>query len=269
MSANGLEKGERRYWNAIGEAWGDDHPQLLWRAHSDAVNRRLLSAWLPVGARGRLLKTDGFDEAVAEGVAAALADRCERLVVTDLAVETLRRAAPRLPTGPPVVADARSLPFRDASCDTVVSLSTLDHFATRGELITSLRELRRVCAPGATLVLTLDNPRNPILRLRGAIPYRLLHRVGLAPYFVGVNLAPDGLRAAVDDAGFVVEQVRAILHVPRVLAIPLTRQVARLAGARGRARWLRVLAAFEDLERWPTRFWTGHFTAVRARVPDA
>ncbi len=258
---------EIRYWDSVGAAWGRDHPQRLWRAHADAVNRRLVEAWIPASGEGHLLKTDGFDEAVAEGVSEALRGRCARFTVIDLAPETLRRAAPRLHSGRPTAADVRALPFPDASFDTVLSLSTLDHFATREELIGSLCELRRVSAPGATLVLTLDNPQNPMLSLRGALPYAWLNRIGVVPYYVGVNLSPTALRGAIESAGFVVEEVRAMLHVPRVLAIPLSRVVQRFASDRGRARWLRWLAAFESLERLPTRFVTGHFVAVRARVP--
>lgn len=256
-----------RYWEAIGKGWVRERPQRTWRAHSDAVNRRLLSDWLPAVREGRLLKTDSFDEAVSEGVADVLVARCRHYTGIDVAPETLRRTAKRLAHGSLAAADVRRLPFRAGSFDTVVSLSTLDHFATRAELIGSLRELRRVSAPGATLVLTLDNPSNPLLWLRGALPYRFLNRAGLVPYYVGVTLAPAELCRAVEEAGFAVEETRAILHVPRVLAIALGRWLARWTDGPARARWLRGLMAFERLGHLPTRLRTGHFVAVRARVP--
>ena len=91
MTSRDPEAGdEGRYWDAIGKEWGRDRPPRLWRAHSDAVNRKLLAAWLPPSQQGRLLKTDGFDEAVAEGVVEMLLTRCRRLTVIDLARETLR-----------------------------------------------------------------------------------------------------------------------------------------------------------------------------------
>ena len=56
--------------------------------------------------------------------------------------------------------------FPPASFDVVLSTSTLDHFDRRDEIAVALAELRRVLADGGRLLVTLDNPANPILRLR-------------------------------------------------------------------------------------------------------
>jgi SAM-dependent methyltransferase len=255
------------YWNAIAAHWYQKRPQRLWRLHSDAVNARLIEAWLPVSDRGRLLKTDAFDEAVSGGIAASLGARCRQFVAADIATAVLRAAKGRVGEGGVVAADARSLPFATGSFDTVVSLSTLDHFRTEAELLASLSELRRISSPGAVLVLTLDNPKNPIIGLRGALPLSWLQRLGLVPYFVGANLGPARLREAIAEAGFEVEQETALVHVPRSLAIALGYLVERWGGPRLSAWWLRRLMSFERLGGYSTRFWTGHFVAIRARVP--
>jgi len=39
----------------------------LWRHHSDRINTALLRRWLPPNRIDLLLKTDLFDEAIAEG----------------------------------------------------------------------------------------------------------------------------------------------------------------------------------------------------------
>jgi SAM-dependent methyltransferase len=166
-------------------------------------------------------------------------------------------------------ADARSLPFASGSFATVVSLSTLDHFENEAELMVSLAELRRVCSPGGRLVLTLDNPTNPLIWLRGALPYSWLSRTGIVPYFVGANLDARRLSSALRSLGFEIEAQKALVHVPRVLAIAACRALERSRSLRLRRAWLALLMRFEALERWPTRFVTGHFVAIRARTPRA
>ena len=237
-------------WDAVVRSWRETPATSLLRAYSDAANRRLLERWLPARA-GRVLKTDVFDEAVAEGLAPFLAGRAETVVAIDAspaAVEAARRRHPGLDAR---VADVRELPFEDGSFDVVVSTSTLDHFPSRADIDTGLRELHRVLAPDGLAVVTLDNPWNPLVALRNALPVR---PHALVPYYVGATLGPRGLRAALAGAGFVVEEVTAVLHAPRLVA-----RVLRPP--------LRLLLAAERLERWPTRFLSGQFVAARARRP--
>jgi SAM-dependent methyltransferase len=158
-------------WDAVVRAWRETPATLLLRAYSDAANRRLLERWVPTRA-GRVLKTDVFDEAVAEGLAPFLARRADALVAIDAspaAVEAARRRRPELDAR---VADVRSLPFEDGSFDVVVSTSTLDHFQARADIDTALLELGRVLAPGGLAVVTLDNPWNPLVALRNGPPGR-------------------------------------------------------------------------------------------------
>jgi SAM-dependent methyltransferase len=237
-------------WDAVVRSWRETPGTSLLRAYSDAANRRLLERWLPDRA-GTVLKTDVFDEAVAEGLAPFLAGRAEAVVAIDAspaAVAAARRQHPGLDAR---VADVRALPFEDGSFDVVVSTSTLDHFPARAGIDTALRELHRVLAAGGLAVVTLDNPWNPLVALRNALPARPR---ALVPYYVGETLGPRAFRAALADAGFAVEEVAAVLHVPRLAARALRPP-------------LRLLLSAERLERWPTRFLTGQFVAVRARRP--
>jgi SAM-dependent methyltransferase len=237
-------------WDAVLASWRETRGAALLRAYSDAANRRLLERWLPARA-GRVLKTDVFDEAVAKGLAPFLAGRAEALVAVDASPATIEAARRRHPGLDARVADVRSLPFEDGSFDVVVSTSTLDHFSARAGIDTALRELRRVLAPGGLAVVTLDNPWNPLVALRNALPAR---PHALVPYYVGATLGPRGLRAALAAAGFAVEELAAVMHAPRLAARALRPP-------------LRFLLAAERLERWPTRFLTGQFVAARARRP--
>jgi SAM-dependent methyltransferase len=237
-------------WDAVVRSWRETRGTSLLRAYSDAANRRLLERWLPVRA-GRVLKTDVFDEAVAEGLAPFLERRADTLVAIDASPAAVAAAQRRHPELDARVADVRVLPFEGGSFDAVVSTSTLDHFAARPDIDTALRELHRVLAPGGLAVVTLDNPWNPLVALRNALPARPL---ALVPYYVGPTLGPRALRAALAEAGFAVEELAAVLHVPRLAARALRPP-------------LRLLLAAERLERWPTRFLTGQFVAARARRP--
>jgi len=256
------------YWDDVAAAWPVSR-DALWRRHSDAVNIALCRRWLPTHVR-RLLKTDAFDEASSTGLwpwLIGIADAVETIDHSPTVAARARRQQPRLSA---TAADVRSLPFVDRSFDAIVSNSTLDHFVEADAIGESLLELRRVLVPGGRLLLTLDNPANPVVALRNALPFSWLNRVRLVPYFVGATLSPRAVVRLLEDVGFDVVELTAILHCPRVFAVPAARLAGRLsARPESDTRFLRALARFEAAERWPTRFRTGHFVAVLAtRRPE-
>jgi len=250
---------DKQYWEQVGTEWQQSQPDPLWRAHSDAVNRAWLESNWPQRTVDRVLKTDMFDEAVGEGVFGLLQSRARKAVGMDIASATR----------PHVGADVRQLPFVDGAFDLVVSNSTLDHFPTEEELIASLRELRRVLRPGGELLLTLDNAANPFVALRNVLPFSLLHRLGLTPYQVGATCGPWKLRRLLRGAGFEVGEMTALLHCPRVLAVKRARAVQQSVDPARQQKFLAGLMKWERLARWPTRWWTGYFVAVRAVRNDA
>jgi SAM-dependent methyltransferase len=174
-----------------------------------------------------------------------------------------------------VHADVRALPFGDAEFAAVVSNSTLDHFDSAADITDSLREIGRVLRPGGTLVVTLDNPWNPVVALGKALPRHSLNRawlrlgrasarVGLLPYHVGATLSLPRLRRLLRSLGFDVVESDTIMHAPRAIAVIAASLVTRRASPLADDRFLRALGACEHLARWPTRAVTGHFVAVRA-----
>ena len=261
-------RGEVGYWEGVAETWRATKPQALWRAHSDAVNARLLAAWLPDRV-DRLLKTDLFDEAVGQGLYAPLAARARLVAGIDVSAGVVGAATVGHAGLRGVQADVRRLPFADGAFDVVVSNSTLDHFGSLDELIAGLEEIHRVLRDGGQLLLTLDNLANPIVALRNALPYPVVHRTGIVPYYVGASCGPRRLRRVLSDLGYDVAEITAILHSPRVLAVALGEALDRHAGPETQRRFSGWLLAFERLARWPTRFLTGHFVAVRAVRRDA
>lgn len=252
------------YWNQVAGEWQDGRDRL-WRAHSDAVNSALCQRWLPQARVRRILKTDAFDEATGEGLLPILYDRADRVDVIDCAHAVAAQAIAHHAHLRATVTDARALPFADGSFDAVVSNSTLDHFEQAESITKSLQEIHRVLVPGGRLLLTLDNPVHPIVWLRSVLPLAWLMRTGLVPYYVGATLGPAATADVLTSVGFRVVEVTAVLHCPRVLAVPVARIVARTGPDSRWTRWfLRGLEAFERAERWPSRFRTGHFVAVLA-----
>lgn len=253
-------------WDRVGAEWADQQPQRLWRMHSDLVARALIRRWFrpPLSA---VLKTDLFDEAVGEGNLSALESLTDEIHGIDIAASVVEAAGRRCQRLQAKVADVRELPYPDRRFDGVLSLSTLDHFDDGSDITRSFREIRRVLKPGGQLVLTLDNPLNPIIALRQALPSGWLRKTGLVPYHCGKTLPPRALRGIIEEAGFAVTDFSSTVHCPRVMAVAAASGVERrLGGAEGRAAraLLQILAAFECLEHLPTRWLTGHFSAVRA-----
>jgi hypothetical protein len=111
----------------------------------------------------------------------------------------------------------------------------------------------------------MDNLAHPVVALRNALPFRMLHRLNIVAYPVGATGGPGRLRRMVTDAGFEVLDMVALLHCPRALSVALARRCERRGTPRTRAQFLRRASRWEHLARWPTRYLTGHFIGINAR----
>lgn len=257
-----------QYWNNCADVFIDSDHQALWRKHADAVNISLLKQWLPDGKVERLLKTDIFDEAVGDGLYPLLTGYAKEVVIIDISRQILSSARSRYSNLNTIVADVRHIPYADNMFDVVISNSTLDHFGTSDEIIISLMEIYRVLKQNGNLLLTLDNPVNPLIALRQILPFNLLNRLGILPYYVGITCGPRRLRQILEQVGFEIIQMSTVMHCPRVFAKAMCYIVDRYTTQEIKNCFLRGLMAFEILSRWPTCFLTGHFVAVRALRRD-
>ena len=213
---------------------------------------------------GRVLKTDLFDEAFGDGLAPWFEARGHDVVACDLAFSTVSGASRKPASVAAAVADVRQLPFFTSAFDTVFSDSTLDHFDSEAGIRDSLLELHRVLQPGGTLLLTMDNPVNPIVWLRNLSP-GFWRRLGVVPYAVGATCGRRRLTRLLEQSGFDVPAAGTIMHAPRVLLVAWCRHLARHGTTRPGAWLERWLLRCEALGRLPTREITGHFVAVVAR----
>ena len=229
----------------------------------------LVKRWAAPAKCDCVLKTDLFDVAFTARPFVFDLGISGGVVGIDIASEVVVAAKGRseslgFNTGHYLCCDVRHLPLKEDVIDLVISDSTLDHFASETDIVTALRELRRVLRQGGVLILTLDNKSNltyppyPIIRL--------WMRLGLAPYVIGKTLSPSRLHRTLKDLGFSVDQSTAIFHCPHpdALVRRLETLLRRLSRGRLDGAIRRGLMSLEKLGGLRTRYLTGRYVAVRA-----
>jgi len=223
----------------------------------------LIRKWIPNARAARLLKTDLFEEAYGrDSFLDDLRPHAGALLGVDISSVTVERARRSFGDGcaPFFAADLRRLAIRSESIDVIVSNSSLDHFDTPGEFREALGELVRVLRPGGLLIVTLDNPWNPLYHL-----LRLTSRVGWTPYPLGHTTTQAGLLRSLRAAGLEVTDTGTLIHNPRVFSTLLFLFLRRLLNERAGAPIGVLLRLWEKLERLPTRRFTACFIAACAR----
>jgi SAM-dependent methyltransferase len=212
-------------------------------------------------SRGVVLKTDLFEEAYgADHVFDDLFPDMRLAVGMDLdprtALAALRRHSPAFHS---IVCDARHLALRSASIDLVISPSTLDHFESPEDIVESLDELARVLRPGGILLISLDNPRNPLYHL-----LRWFSRRGCTPFRLGQTVSLRSLTRMLSERGFQIEETHYLIHNPRGISTALFLALRKAFGRFASLPIRGLLGVFAVLGRLSSRSLTGCFLAVSA-----
>ena len=258
------------YWDMIIRKSCGSKREDLWRAHLKEVYQRLMDRWVKNSRGGLALKTDLYDEAVSIYNLIPLCEqKCEHIIGTDVSFGVAMAAKRRMIKEwngwhNVVCSDIVNLAFKSDSFDQIISNSTLDHFLNKKDIIVSLKELWRIMKPGGTLIITLDNPSNPVVFLRNLSPYRLLKLFGIIPFYMGVTLSKSELIRILESSGFRVHDSTAIVHSPRIIAIWTGYILAKIGSEKAMIYFYKLLRIFERLEKFPTRYLTGYFVAVKA-----
>jgi SAM-dependent methyltransferase len=252
----------------LARCWEDFVPNgtalgsAVWRAYCDGLHSDLIAEWCGGRRFRRALKTDVFDEAVGEGCLGALAAVAGEVHGIDVSGPIVEKVSSARKGFHVRLGDVRKLDFPDASFDLVFSNSTLDHFETETEIVKSVSEFARILEGGGFLLITMDNPVNPVVGVRNWLPQRATGAIGLVPYFMGRTLPMRGLVDVLGRAGFRVEHRRHTMHAPRLVALHLCRLLENSPAA-GRAA-LRAMLAMEVLGKLPTAPLTGYYSAALA-----
>ena len=232
------------------------------RAHLE-----LLRAYADLSSPRIFLKTDLFEEAYGDDALFPNVTLNAQLGLgIDISIATVQAAAATLQDSRMsfLAADVRQLPFRSGSVGLILSNSTLDHFQRLADLHAALAELARVLQPGGYLVLTLDNPWNPLYWT-----LRAMSRLRATPFALGRTLSVSALVQALKDCGLEIESTGTLLHNPRILSTILFLVLRRCLGERADVPVRALLRLFAIGEKLPTRWITACFVSVCARKPIA
>jgi SAM-dependent methyltransferase len=262
-----MQPGRDTYWPDFGKHFDSSVSNPIWRRFSDALVQDWLIKHLPPAPLTAVLKTDLFEEAVGAGIYPLLESLSERVFAIDLSGPVCRRAASRYEDLFVLVSDVRQLALRPASFDLIVSISTLDHFETQSDIQAALAQLFSALKPGGLFLVTLDNPANPVVRLRNAMPWEFLKRLGLVPYPTGATVGTEEFQKLLECTGFRVSAATTLLHVPRSAAILMARLVSHLPGTGPSSLFSKGARMFEALGHLPTAPLTGYYTAFQAQRP--
>jgi SAM-dependent methyltransferase len=255
-----------QYWDHTFEEGKESLRLDAWRKYMTSVYSRLTEAWFKQGSNSPILKTDLFEEACTEY--SLMGEMGSDGIGFDHSLQIARAAKNKLRTKEAtcsvLVCDLRNLPFRTGCLEKILSPSSLDHFSVQQDIDKSLQELGRVLIPGGVLILALDNPHNPVVWVRNHLPFAWLNRVGLVPYYVGPTCTLPQAEAKLQTAGFEVTDCTAVAHVPRAPAIWLV-MIAEMLKSKRLGEWLsRGFGWWDVLQRWPLRYRTGYYIALRA-----
>jgi len=262
-----MQPGRDTYWPDFGGHFDSSVANPIWRRFSDVLVTDWIMQHLPQARLTTVLKTDLFEEAVGGGIYPLLESLSDRVFAIDLSAAVCRRAASRYKDLSVLVSDVRQIALAPCSFDLIVSISTLDHFEDESDIQTALGQLFAALKPGGQLLVTLDNPANPVVRLRNALPWWFLKRLGLVPYPTGATLGTEQIRKLLERTGFQVSVAATLLHVPRSPAVLLARLLSHLPGSAAANLFCRSARMFELLGKLPSANVTGYYTAFQAQRP--
>jgi ubiquinone/menaquinone biosynthesis C-methylase UbiE len=262
-----IEKSNKssKYWDAVAENLGPEVSNDLWRQYADHLNSALVKRFLtPAESFKRALKTDLFDECLGQGLIPFLSEISRDTAGIDISYSTTLYASKRQPRCMSVSANVISPPFKDGSFDLIVSNSTLDHFSTEKEIKDSLIALTRLLQPGGHLIWTMDNPSNPIVRLRNALTSHRGKIGFLVPYQMGRTWNLPKMVRETSALGLEVVDTASIMHCPRLLVVQFLKYLKKLNKKSSGKMIFRILRVMENLESLPTRSISGYYCAVHA-----
>lgn len=260
-----------KYWDSILPTPERSAGSELWRFPVYTEYQKLIDYWSETHRLSYVLKTDLYEEATASpGLMGFFKHETKLFVGIDQSFQCVALARKKLKKTDLhplafVCCDIRQLPFKPCFFDLVISNSTLDHFTAKKHIIHSLQEICFITKKGGLLILTLDNPLNPLIFIRNILPYRLLKTLQLIPYFMG-SLVPRGeLVKIMKSVGFSIINSSYIAHCPRLIIFGAERFLSRIGKHSLLQSFIRIMNRFEALKKMPVQSFTAQFIMVSAK----
>jgi len=188
---------------------GDTHIDPIFGIYKGEEFLRVLDRWMPKISVRNFLKTDLREEAYGQDqVLFSLPANKFSVFGIDIDPSTVERCRWNSQTRARryqfMVSDVRWTPFEDGFFDVIFSSSTLDHFQDDGDLSRSLSELKRIAAPGAVIIIAMNNSSNLFFRLSVFVG-RWLGWIKEPTRFYSINQLSKFCR----DAGLAIEEIDA------------------------------------------------------------
>jgi ubiquinone/menaquinone biosynthesis C-methylase UbiE len=261
---------EAEHWDKVAKGWFQkSYANEILAEHKRNTYLRLLSKWANVTNSPMILKTDLFAEAFGPEQFLFELTTPNGIVGIDVSREIVMQAKGQarhhnVDSSKYLCCDVKHLPFCDNSFDLIISDSTLDHFPSESDIVTSIKELGRVLQPGGIFILTIDNKSN--LTYPPFIFFRLWMKLKIAPYYIGRTLSRTRLRKALNESGLDITESTTILHYPHPdgLIRWLERSIRKLGRGRFDNAVRKGLALLERLEGKRSKYLTGRYIALKA-----
>ncbi|HEX7474646.1 MAG TPA: class I SAM-dependent methyltransferase [Dehalococcoidales bacterium] len=265
-----IKSRESENWNRIALKWpAKGYSNKLLAEHKRKTYLNLIARWADIKEHQVILKTDLFTEAFGQEQFLFDIPSAKNVIGIDVATEIVKRAKSQaelhgIDSSQYFCGDVRKIPLQDNSVDIVISDSTLDHFSSEKDIITSLAEIGRVLRIGGILVLTMDNNHNFTYMPYFAV--RLWMKLRMAPYFIGKSLSISQLKIILEGKGMHVEESTAIFHYPHpdLLVRWLERALSKLSANKLDHTIRKSLTWLDKLEGRKTKYLTGRYIAVKA-----
>jgi ubiquinone/menaquinone biosynthesis C-methylase UbiE len=199
------------YWDSVAAKINNGILEQNVAAYYRNEHIKLIKEWGGSLAGKKILKTDLFEEAFANGdFLPWFSTQNAEVFGIDISCGIVKgaRAHVKVP-GNLFVSDLRKCAFKDNAFDLIISNSTIDNLPPE-DAPAVLKELRRILKDEGVLILTLDNKNNPLYFLG----YLLEKILKTNKYYQSKCYSVDEARNLAEKNKFLVKDSASIVHIP-------------------------------------------------------
>ncbi|MBU1201522.1 MAG: methyltransferase domain-containing protein [Nanoarchaeota archaeon] len=205
-----MKQNTKNYWDCVEKKIKKHHLEenIAWYKKKEYI--KLITAWCNQTKNKTILKTDLFEEMlITDSFYDWLQKNFKKAIGIDISLEIVKHAKKNFKRGYFLTKDVRDTSFKKDTFDVIISNSTLDHFPEK-DLITALKELRRILKPTGTLILTLDNKENK----RYYFFYIINKQLRLGQYWQERCYSLKEIQKIMASIGFEILDVKGLIHIP-------------------------------------------------------